>query len=134
MDPAVLEALEAARQFDWSLPATAAATAAARNLAIVLGAKHPEAGTCKAIQAVLDQLENPSSFTSNSAAYEKHGAGRGTFLKWKKKLKSFVSLADLKANAKLGEMKVVQKGQRLSIQPVTAAEWKQVCKMGGITA
>jgi predicted RNA-binding protein with PUA-like domain len=55
-------------------------------------------------------------------------------VKWKKKLKSFVSLADLKVHAGLGEMKVVQKGQRLSIQPVTAAEWKQVCKMGGITA
>ena len=54
-------------------------------------------------------------------------------LKWKKKLKSFVALADLKANAKLEQMKVVQKGQRLSIQPVTAAEWKQVSKMGGIT-
>ena len=86
----MLEALEAARRFDWSLPATAAATAAARNLAIVLGAKHPEAGTCRAIQAVLDQLDNPSSFTSNSAAYEKHGAGRGTFMKWKKKLTAII--------------------------------------------
>ena len=45
-----------------------------------------EAATCKAIQAVLDQLENPSSFTGNTAAYEKHGAGRGTFMKWKKQL------------------------------------------------
>ena len=86
MDPGVLTALEVARRFDWSLPATAAAIAAARDIAIALGAKHPEAGTCKAIQAVLDQLENPSSFTGNPAAYEKHGAGRGTFMKWKKKL------------------------------------------------
>ena len=82
----MLTALEAARQCDWSLPATSAATAASRDIAIALGAKHPEAGTCKAIQAVLDQLENPSSFTGNTAAYEKHGAGRGTFMKWKKKL------------------------------------------------
>ena len=86
MDPGVLAALEAARQFDWSLPATAAATAAARDIAIALGSKRPEIGTFRAIQAVLDQLENPSSFTGNPAAYEKHGAGRGTFMKWKKKL------------------------------------------------
>ncbi len=30
-------------------------------------------------------------------------------------------------------MKVVQKGQRLSIQPVTEKEWKRVCRMGGVT-
>jgi predicted RNA-binding protein with PUA-like domain len=30
-------------------------------------------------------------------------------------------------------MKLV-KNARLSVQPVTAAEWKQVCKMGGVKA
>ena len=54
-------------------------------------------------------------------------------VKWKRRLKSFVHLAGLKANEKLADMKVVQKGQRLSIQPVTAKEWKDVCKMGGVT-
>ena len=29
-------------------------------------------------------------------------------------------------------MKVVQRGQRLSIQPVTKKEWNEVCKMGGV--
>ena len=53
-------------------------------------------------------------------------------VKWKRRFKSFVHLADLKANAKLADMKVVQKGQRLSIQPVTAAEWREVCAMGGV--
>ena len=50
-------------------------------------------------------------------------------MKWKKKLKTYVNLADLKSNKKLTEMKAVQKGQRLSIQPVTEKEWKEVCKM-----
>ena len=44
----------------------------------------PEVGTYRAIQAVLDQVENPSSFPGNRDAWEKHGAGRGTFKKWKK--------------------------------------------------
>ena len=52
-------------------------------------------------------------------------------VKWKKKFKTFVHLADLKANKKLDDMKVVQKGQRLSIQPVTKKEFDIVCKMGG---
>ena len=81
-------ALAAVQQqsIDWSLPETAAATAAARELAYAFGAVHPEAGTFRAIQAVLDQLENPSAFTGNQDVYEKHGVGRGTYKKWKKKL------------------------------------------------
>jgi len=42
-----------------------------------------------------------------------------------------VTLAAIKAEPKLAEMKLV-KNARLSVQPVTAAEWKQVAKMGGL--
>jgi predicted RNA-binding protein with PUA-like domain len=42
-----------------------------------------------------------------------------------------VSLAAAKANPKLAEMTLV-KFSRLSVQPVTAAEWKIVCAMGGV--
>lgn len=44
----------------------------------------------------------------------------------------FVSLAELKADAALQQMKVVQKGQRLSIQPVTEAEFQRVCVLGSL--
>ena len=54
-------------------------------------------------------------------------------VKWKRKLKNYVHLRDLKDNAKLGDMKVVQRGQRLSVQPVTKKEWTEVCKMGGVS-
>jgi predicted RNA-binding protein with PUA-like domain len=53
-------------------------------------------------------------------------------LKAKRKFKSYVSLPDLKDNPKLTEMLVVQKGQRLSIQPVTQKEWDEVLSMGGL--
>ena len=42
-----------------------------------------------------------------------------------------VTLKAVKANPKLAEMALVT-SFRLSVQPVTAAEWKEVCKMGGI--
>ena len=42
-----------------------------------------------------------------------------------------VSLADCKANPKLKDMSLVT-SFRLSVQPVTDAEWKEVCKMGGL--
>jgi predicted RNA-binding protein with PUA-like domain len=45
------------------------------------------------------------------------------------KLARVVALAELKANPALAQMRVVQKGSRLSIQPVTAAEWQEVVRM-----
>ena len=42
-----------------------------------------------------------------------------------------VTLAAVKANPKLAEMALV-KYSRLSVQPVTEAEWKIVCGMGGL--
>ncbi|MBX3583912.1 MAG: EVE domain-containing protein [Rhizobiaceae bacterium] len=41
------------------------------------------------------------------------------------------TLSDVKANPKLADMALVRLG-RLSVQPVTAAEWKEVCRMGGL--
>jgi predicted RNA-binding protein with PUA-like domain len=43
-----------------------------------------------------------------------------------------VSLAAVKANPKLAGMSLVT-SMRLSVQPVTADEWAEVCRMGGLT-
>jgi len=43
-----------------------------------------------------------------------------------------VTRDDLKAEPKLEDMVLLQKGSRLSIQPVTAAEWRHVLKMAGL--
>jgi predicted RNA-binding protein with PUA-like domain len=42
-----------------------------------------------------------------------------------------VTLAAVKAEPKLKDMALAKYG-RLSVQPVTDAEWKLVCKMGGV--
>jgi predicted RNA-binding protein with PUA-like domain len=42
-----------------------------------------------------------------------------------------VTLDDIKAEPKLSDMVLVN-NSRLSVQPVTASEWKQVRKMGGL--
>jgi len=46
-------------------------------------------------------------------------------------LRTPVSLVDVKANAALAEMFLVA-NSRLSVQPVTRAEWAEVCRMGGL--
>jgi predicted RNA-binding protein with PUA-like domain len=48
-----------------------------------------------------------------------------------KPLKAPVTMAAIKADKKFAEMALV-KYSRLSVQPVTADEWKAVCKMGGM--
>jgi len=44
-----------------------------------------------------------------------------------------VTLDEIKANRKLAKMVLVA-SSRLSVQPVTAAEWREVCRMGGLEA
>jgi predicted RNA-binding protein with PUA-like domain len=51
-------------------------------------------------------------------------------VKLDKKFPRAVTLPELRANPDLEGMVLLRKGSRLSVQPVTAAEWKTVCKMG----
>ena len=48
-----------------------------------------------------------------------------------RRLPRFVSLDELRANPKLAAMRLLQRGNRLSITPVTAAEWKAIVAMAG---
>jgi predicted RNA-binding protein with PUA-like domain len=52
-------------------------------------------------------------------------------LKADKPLKTPVTMAAIKADKRLADMALV-KYSRLSVRPVTAEEWKIVCKMGGV--
>ncbi|MEQ1678729.1 MAG: EVE domain-containing protein, partial [Chitinophagaceae bacterium] len=51
-------------------------------------------------------------------------------LKPVKKLKKPVTLAQIKVDKRLGDMALVRLG-RLSVQPVTEAEWRIVMEMAG---
>jgi len=51
-------------------------------------------------------------------------------LKLIKEFKKPVTLQAIKENPKLKNMKLIQRGQRLSIQPVTKTEWEEILTMG----
>ena len=51
-------------------------------------------------------------------------------IKFVKKFKNPVSLTDIKANPKLQKMRLVQRGNRLSVMPVEKKEWDEILKMG----
>jgi predicted RNA-binding protein with PUA-like domain len=62
---------------------------------------------------------------------DKEGVFKAVDLKAVKPLKAPVTLAAVKADKRLKEM-VLAKQPRLSVQPVTAEEWKIVSGMGGL--
>ena len=52
-------------------------------------------------------------------------------VRFKRKFKKSVSLKALKGERSLAQMRLVQRGNRLSILPVVAKEWKHILKMAG---
>jgi len=53
-------------------------------------------------------------------------------IKLKKKFKKPVTLSEIKSNPKLHNMRLVQRGNRLSVMPVEKKEVDEIIKMGGI--
>ena len=51
-------------------------------------------------------------------------------IKFVKKFKNPVTLADIKSNSKLKKMRLVQRGNRLSVMPVEKNEWEEILRMG----
>lgn len=47
-----------------------------------------------------------------------------------KKFSSFVSIDDMRSNGKLQKMQLLQRGNRLSVMPVTKEEFGEIVKMG----
>ena len=52
-------------------------------------------------------------------------------IKLKKEFKDPVTLNQIKSNIKLKDMKLIQRGNRLSVMPVTKREWDEILKLGG---
>ncbi|MEJ2061144.1 MAG: EVE domain-containing protein [Gammaproteobacteria bacterium] len=50
-------------------------------------------------------------------------------VRFKRKLKRTITLAELKANPALGDMLLVRKGNRLSIMPVTEDQWHLILSL-----
>ncbi|MEO1235191.1 MAG: EVE domain-containing protein [Planctomycetota bacterium] len=77
------------------------------------------------VEVVKEHEPDPTDTTGRS----KEGFGMVT-LKAVGAMPEPVTLEQVKAEPKLGGMVLVN-NSRLSVQPVTAAEWKAICKLGG---
>lgn len=105
------------------------------DIALFYHSSCKEPGVVGLVKITKEAYPDPTQFDKQSDYYDPKATEDNprwsqvdiTFLK---ELKHFVSLKDLKATPSLNAMKVVQKGQRLSVQPVTKGEFEQVCAMG----
>lgn len=87
--------------------------------------------------AVIDSKEpvpDPTQFDPKSEYYDEKSTKEAprwmtVKVKFKKKFKNPIPLEQVKANPKLKDMKLVQKGARLSVQPVSEKEWDEVMAM-----
>ncbi len=84
-------------------------------------------------------IADPTQFDKRSPGYDARAKREAPTwlaveLQAVRALPRFVPLEELKANPALAEMLVVQRGQRLSIQPVTEREWRTVLALGGLKA
>lgn len=82
-----------------------------------------------------EAVADPTQFNKKSEYYDPKASQETprwfcVEVQYQKKFKSYVPLNDLKEKKGLEDMLVIQKGQRLSIQPVTKKQFDIVCKMG----
>lgn len=92
-------------------------------------------GVAGVMSVASEPYADPTQFQKNSKYYDEKASQEKPrwFLievKFKKVFKNFVELDALKSEEKLREMKILQKGNRLSITPVTKAEFDIITKMG----
>ncbi len=86
-------------------------------------------------EVLTDAYPDPTQFKKSSPYYDP--ASRLEEPRWSlvdigftRKLDRIITLADLKANAgRLGEFVLLQRGSRLSVLPVTGAQWKTILSL-----
>ncbi|NOX16980.1 MAG: EVE domain-containing protein [Chlorobi bacterium] len=88
-------------------------------------------GVCEAVK---EGYPDFTAFDPESKHYDSKGDGDKprwfmVDIKLKKKFKKPVTLAEIKENKKLQKMRLVQKGNRLSVMPVEKKEFDEIVKM-----
>ncbi len=96
-------------------------------------------GVAGIARVVRTNLVDPTQFATDSEYFDPKSkrddpTWRMVEIEGLRACEPFVPLSLLRAEPGLSGMAVLQKGQRLSVQPVRPEEWKIVLKLGGIRA
>lgn len=94
----------------------------------------PEPGIVGTMSIVSEPYDDPTQFDPEAKYYDpKSNPEKPRWqlvdVQFEEKFERTIALAQLKMNPKLEGMRLLQKGNRLSIMPVTAAHWRAILKM-----
>jgi predicted RNA-binding protein with PUA-like domain len=87
-------------------------------------------------EVVRESHPDDSALDPKSEYFDEKSAKKGesqwamVAVRAKARMKHFVPLSELREAKGLERMMVIQRGSRLSVQPVTAAEWQVIIKLG----
>lgn len=97
----------------------------------------PQPGVAGLAKVNQTGVVDPSQFDPQSDYYDPKATPEAprwvmVNLKYDKHFKHFVSLETLRQTSELEGMVLLQKGSRLSVQPVSEPHFKLICKLGGL--
>jgi predicted RNA-binding protein with PUA-like domain len=98
----------------------------------------PEPGVAGVMTVASEAYADPTQFETGGEYHDaKATAERPVWqlvdVAWAADFPQFVTLEKLRGDAALADMLILRKGNRLSITPVTEAEFRRVCRLGGLT-
>jgi predicted RNA-binding protein with PUA-like domain len=93
-----------------------------------------EPGIVGIVEIVRTAYPDPSAFDRKSPYYDpksSHEKPRWYMVDVRllRRLQRLIPLGNIKRNPRLAAMHLVQRGNRLSVMPVTAAQWQAILKM-----
>lgn len=104
------------------------------ELALFYHSSCPEPGVAGVIRIASEPYPDPTQFDPAEETFDSKATAEKPIwilvdVAWEKDLKHPVSLLRLRENAALADMFILRKGNRLSITPITASEFKTIVKL-----
>jgi len=97
----------------------------------------PEPGIAGPMTIASEAYPDPTQFQPKSEYFDAKATREKPVwhlvdVEWAKDFRRFVPLEKLRNDPALANMVTLQRGNRLSITPVTAAEYRRICQLGGV--
>lgn len=91
-----------------------------------------EPGIVGTMRVVREAYPDPTQFDSKDPHFDPKSKGEhprwsAVDLEFLKRFDTTISLAQMRAEKTLEEMKILQRGNRLSVTPVSERHWKKIC-------
>lgn len=107
------------------------------DLALFYYSSCQKPGVIGVVRITKESYPDPTSWDRKSPYFDPKSAPANprwfmVDIQWKEDFPKYVALEAIKKNNKLSDIKLVQKGTRLSIMPIEEEAFWEICRMGGL--